>query len=71
MQSGGWEGGREQGDGGREGAREEAMVLCSERASVDEGRVEGGKFDEGTARGMDGARERGEGGSEWRSGGIE
>ena len=47
------------------------MMLCNERASVEEGRVEGDRVDEGsgkegTGRGMDGARERGEGGSEWR-----
>ena len=51
------------------------MMLCKERASVMEGRVEGGRIDEmketseeGSKRGMDGARERGEGGNEWRRG---
>ena len=61
-------------DGGRvgtRGGREEAMMLGRERASVDEGMVEGGKVDEWnergwTERGMDGARERGEAGSERR-----
>ena len=52
---GGWEGGREQGEGGneggweigneggegkREGAREEAMMLCRKRASAEEERVD-------------------------------
>ena len=49
MRKGG-EGGKE----GREGAREEAMMLCRERASVDEDRVEGGRIDEGNERGRDG-----------------
>ena len=40
-------GGSEQGEGGREGGRDESMMLCSERASVEEGRVEGGRVDEG------------------------
>ena len=62
---------REQGEdwGGREwsrGGREEAMMLGRERASVEEGRVEGGWVDEGTERGMERARERWEGGSERR-----
>ena len=47
---GGWEegskgreGGRERvREGGRGRAREEATMLCRERASVEEGRVEGG-----------------------------
>ena len=52
------------------------MMLCRERASVEEvrvegGRVEGGRVDEGNERGRDGTgygrpRERGEGGSERR-----
>ena len=47
------EGGRGQGEGGggREGSRggrEEAMMLGRERASVEEGRVEGGWVDKGT-----------------------
>ena len=64
-------GGREQGEdgGGREesrGGREEAMMLGTGRASVEEGRVDGGWVDNGTERGMDSARERWEGGSERR-----
>ena len=42
------------------------MMLGRERASVEEGRVEGGWVDEGTERGMDSARERWEGKSERR-----
>ena len=38
--------------------REKAMMLGRERASVQEGRVEGGWVDKGTERGMDSARER-------------
>ena len=55
-------------DGGARGGREEAMMICRERVSVQEGRVEGGRVasEEGTDRGMDGARARGEGGSERR-----
>ena len=55
--------------GGREGSRggrEEAMMLGRGRASVEEGRFEGGWVDKGTERGMDSARERLEGGSERR-----
>ena len=55
------EGGREGGRGGREGWREGGR----EGAPVKEGRVKG-TSEERTERGMDGARERGEGGSEWR-----
>ena len=40
-------------EGRREGAREEAMILCSERASVEEGMVAGGRVDEGNERGSD------------------
>ena len=65
---GGWEGGNK----GKEGGREQAMILCRERASAEEGRVEGRRVDEGnergsagTTRGMDGTREIGEEGSEW------
>ena len=63
---GGWREGGEGGEGGREVAREEAMMLYRERASVEEERErEGGLMkgmsEEGTERGMDGARERGEG----------
>ena len=59
-------------EGGRVGGRGEAgMMLCRERASVEEERVEGGMVDEGNERGRDGTgygrpRERGEGGSERR-----
>ena len=57
-------------EGGR-GGREAGMMLCRERASVEEERVEGGMVDEGNERGRDGTghgrpRERGEGGSERR-----
>ena len=75
---GGWEGGEggegRDGEGGNEGGREgreAGMMLCRERASVEEERVEGGRVDEGNERGRDGTgygrpRERGEGGSERR-----
>ena len=59
---GGGGGGREGEGEGRKGTREEAMMLCSERASVEEERVEGGRIDEGNERGRDG---RGYG---WREG---
>ena len=51
-------GGREKGREGRiEGrGREEAMMLGRERASVEEGRVNGGWVDEGNERGRDGMR---------------
>ena len=49
----GMEGGRE---GEREGGREEAMMLRRQRASVEEGRVEGGRVDEGNERERDGMR---------------
>ena len=67
----GGEGGREGGRGWREAGREAGMMLCRERASVEEERVEGGRVDEGNERGRDGTgygrpRERGEGGSERR-----
>ena len=67
-------GGREQCEdgGGREGSRggrEEAIMLGRERASVEEGRVEGEWVDEGAERGMDNAMERWEGGAS--GGGIE
>ena len=48
---------------GERGGKEEAMMLGRERASVKEGRVEGGWVDEGTERGMGSARERWEGAS--------
>ena len=65
---GGGDGGRQ---GGRQGGREAGMMLCRERASVVEERVEGGRVDEGNERGRDGTgygrpRERGEGGSKRR-----
>ena len=65
------EGGREGMEGGREAGREAGMMLCRERASVEEVRVEGGRVDEGNERGRDGTgygrpRERVEGGSERR-----
>ena len=50
------EGGSEGARGGR-GGREEAKMLGRERASVEEGRGEGGWVNEGTERGMDSARE--------------
>ena len=56
---------RAEGGEGREGGREEGMEGGREGAPVKEGRVKG-RVDEGNERGMDGARERGEGGSEWR-----
>ena len=65
----GWRmGGREQGEGGREheheesgreGGREEAMMIGRERASVKEGRVEGGLL-KGTSEGKRGGRKRAE-----------
>ena len=80
---GGWEGRNEEGreggrgwreggrEGGRQAGREAVRMLCRERASVEEERVEGGRVDEGNERGRDGTgygrpRERGEGGSERR-----
>ena len=65
------EGGNEGGREGMEGGREAGMMLCMERASVEEERVEGGRVDEGNERGRDGTgygrpRERWEGGSERR-----
>ena len=44
-------GGREQGEG-----REEAMMLGRERASMEEGSVEGGTVDKGNEGGRDGMR---------------
>ena len=38
------------------GGREEPMMLGKQRASVDEGRVEGGMVDEWNERGRDGSR---------------
>ena len=46
---GGTEGGNKRRDEAR-GRREEAMMLGRERASVEEGRVEGGRVDEGNER---------------------
>ena len=55
--------GEEQGEGGREGGRdrvrggrEEARMLHRHEASVEEGRVEGGRVDDGNKRGRNGAR---------------
>ena len=54
-------------EGGREGGREEAMMLGRQRAPVEEGRVEGGRVDEGNERGSDGTRHgRRDAGSERR-----
>ena len=60
----GREGGKEGGRGGGRGVREEPIRPCRERASLEEGRVEGWMVDGGNERGRDGTRERGEGGSE-------
>ena len=70
--------GREQGDGGRgnkeregeteggrervRGGREEARMLHRHEASVEEGRVEGGRVDDGNKRGRNGGREEASGG---------
>ena len=52
---GGWDRGRERGGG--EGAREEAMMLCQWRKrGLREGGLMKGTSEEGTERGMDGAR---------------
>ena len=55
-------------EGGRErvrGGREEARMLHRHETSVEEGRVEGGRVDDGNKRGRNGARHgRREGGSE-------
>ena len=79
-------GGREQGDGGRkggreggrqtgrQGGREAGMMLCRERASVEEERFEGGRVDEGNERGRDGTghgRREGKGREEASGGWIE
>ena len=48
-------GGSEAGREGARGRREEAMTIGRQRASVEEGRVEGGRIDEGNERGRDGA----------------
>ena len=67
------EGGREGGREGRtDGRTEGAMMLCRERerqwrkGGLREGGLMKETSEEGTERGMDGARERAEGGSEWR-----
>ena len=74
VQGDGGEGGNNLGtEEGRErarGGREEAVMLGRQRASVEEGRVEGGRegglmngtSEEGTGRGMDGGREEASGG---------
>ena len=47
------------------GGREEARMLHRHEVSVEEGRVEGGRVDDGNKRGRNGARHRRrEGGSE-------
>ena len=51
------EGGNKGREVGREGGREGAMMLCSERASVEERRVEGWRVDEGNERRRDGTNE--------------
>ena len=43
-------------EGWKEGGRLEAMVLWREGASAEEGRVEGGRVNEGNERGRDGTR---------------
>ena len=60
---GGGEGRNKERERGREGrresargGREEPIMLGRQRASVKEGRVEGGMVDEGNERGMDGTR---------------
>ena len=60
-QGGGGEGRNKEREGGREGrrertrgGREEPMMLGRQRASVEEGRVEGGRADEGNERGSHG-----------------
>ena len=50
-----------EGEGGSKGGREEAMMLGRQRASVEEGRVEGGMVERGSDRTRHG---RQEGGSE-------
>ena len=40
-----------------EGGWEEALMISRERASVEEGRVEGGRVAEGNERGRDGPRD--------------
>ena len=62
---GGRQAGRQGGQGRMVGGREEAMMLSRERASVEEGRVEGGRVDEGNERGRDGTRHG------WREGKME
>ena len=62
----GTRGGRERRrEGESKGMREEARMLRRHEASVEEGRVEGGRVDDGNKRGRNGARHgRREGGSE-------
>ena len=71
MEDGGGKGqGRERGreKEGARGGKEEYMMLSRERASVEDGRAEGGRFDERNDRGRDWTRHgRREVGSErWR-----
>ena len=61
----GTRGGRERRREGESKGREEARMLHRHEASVEEGRVEGGRVDDGNKRGRNGARHgRREGGSE-------
>ena len=64
----GTRGGREGGREGARGGKEEYMMLSRERASVEDGRAEGGKFDERNDRGRDGTRHgrREVGNERWR-----
>ena len=51
MKQGGSEGGREgRREGGKEGGREETVMADRDRASVEEGRVEGGRAADGNER---------------------
>ena len=53
----GTRGGRERRrEGESKGGREEARMLHRQEASVEEGRVEGGRVDDGNKRGRNGAR---------------
>ena len=75
MERGRVEGGRDGGNKGREGGRKRLCEAGREREWRKGGRIEGemvnkGTSEEGTERGMDGVRERGEGGSERRKEGA-
>ena len=56
-------------EGGREAGREAGMMLCRERASVEEERVDGGRVVEGNERGRDGTGHGRREGREEASGG--